>query len=319
MTAELHDYEGPSVSIIIITFQRPTYVEKNLQHLQAQIEPVDQVLVVDASTDTATQEVCKRFPFAAYVRNTQGAGNMANSRNVGLRLASCDVIAFLDDDAYVEPNYARALRAFCHGHPNAGLGCARTLNSAQIDAAPSVRVLGRRTAALEFFGNFDADPGKDVRIDHGIGATMWFRRTVIDALGLFREFYTGTCIREDADTFLRATALGNEAWFVRDAVALHVAAPHALGRRFDLRYSHWVGRNDAILAIANFGLLSRTCLQAMVRVVPANFRYGGPWYRRLGRTAVVCAGWTRGVGWAISRVGLGPLSPGEHRTRRLEQ
>jgi GT2 family glycosyltransferase len=313
--SESQHHRGPSLSIIMITFQRPTYVERNLQHLQAQIEAVDQVLVVDASTDSATQEVCERFPFATYVRNPRGAGNMANSRNVGLRLADCDVIAFLDDDAYPDPNYTRALRTFCRSHPDAGLGCARTLNGAQTGAVQTVRDLGRRTPALEFYGNFDTDPGTDVRIDHGIGATMWFRRPVIEALGLFREFYTGTCIREDADTFVRATALGHEAWFVRDAVALHVAAPHAVGRRFDLRYSYWAGRNDAILAVANFGLLSRTCLHAMVRVIPANLRYGGAWYRRLGRTTVICAGWTRGVGWAISRIGLGPLSPREHKTR----
>jgi GT2 family glycosyltransferase len=313
--AELHGHEGPSISVVIITFQRPTYVVRNLQHLQAQFEAVDQVLVVDASTDLETKEVCDRFPFATYVRNQMGAGNMANSRNIGLRFATCDVIAFLDDDAYVEPNYARALRAFCRSHPDAGLGCARTLNGAQIGGAPTLRNLGRRTPPLEFHGDFHTDPGRDVRIDHGIGATMWFRRPVIDALGLFREFYKGTCIREDTDTFVRATALGHEAWFVRDAVALHVAAPHAVGRRFDLRYSHWAGRNDAILAVANFGFLSRTCMHAMVRVVPANLRYGGEWYRRLGRTAVVCAGWARGVGWAISRMGLGPLSPSEYQTR----
>jgi GT2 family glycosyltransferase len=313
------DYRDPSISVIVITFQRPTYVERNLQHLQAQIESIDQVLVVDASTDSATQEVCERFPFATYVRNPRGAGNMADSRNVGLCFAACDVIAFLDDDAFVEPNYTRALRAFCRRHPDAGLGCARTLNGSAIDAAPAVRILGRRTPSLEFYGNFDADPGRDVRIDHGIGATMWFRRRVIDSLGRFREFYTGTCIREDADSFVRAAALGHEAWFVRDAVALHVAAPHAIGRRFDLRYSYWFGRNDAILAIANFGFFSQTCLHAMIRVVPTNLRYGGAWYRRLGRTAVICAGWIRGVGWAISRMGLGPLSPGEYRIRRVRQ
>jgi GT2 family glycosyltransferase len=316
---ELDDHKGPSISVVVITFQRPTYLERNLQHLEAQTEPVDQVLVVDASTDSATQEVCERFPFATYVPNSRGAGNMANSRNVGLCLADRDVIAFLDDDAYVDPGYARALRTFCNRHPDAGLGCVRTLNGSQTGAPPTVQDLGRRTPALEFYGNFDADPGEDVRIDHGIGATMWFRRPVIDSLGLFREFYTGTCIREDADSFVRATALGHEAWFVRDAIALHVAAPHELGRRFDLRYSHWLGRNDAILAVANFGLLSGTCLRAMVRVVPTNLRYGGAWYRRLGRAVVVCAGWARGVGWAISRFGLGPLLPADHRMRQIRQ
>ena len=83
---------------------------------------------------------------------------------------------------------------------------------------------------------------------------MSFRRSTLEALGGFREYYTGISgVREDADSFFRARGLGLKAVFIYDAVANHVAAPQSRGRRFDSRYHHWANRNTAILMVANFG------------------------------------------------------------------
>jgi GT2 family glycosyltransferase len=300
----------PGTTVVIITYRRPDCVRTNLEHLARQTQAPEQVLIVDGSEDAATRAVTTEFGFATYLRNPRGAGNMTSSRNAALPHVTGDLIAFLDDDAFPEPQYFEQLKTFCANHPDVLLGCARTLNGEPDEARTGVDRIGRFLDNGAILGFFAADPGRDLEIDHGIGATMWMRRALIEQLGGFREFFTGVSgVREDADLFLRAKALGHQAWFVHRAVAAHVAAPQAKGHRFDLRYQHWAARNHAVLLIANFGMFSPMFLGSLLGAVPANLRYGGAWYRRAVRTSAVVAGYLRGVLVAIRFIGRGPLDP----------
>ena len=106
------------------------------------------------------------------------------------------------------------------------LGCARTLNDQPGEEAEGVDLIGKFTDSGEILGHFAAQPGYDVVIDHGIGATMSFRRKCLADLGGFREWFHGVSgVCEDTDAFLRARRLGHKAVFVHDAVARHVGAP----------------------------------------------------------------------------------------------
>jgi GT2 family glycosyltransferase len=235
---------------------------------------------------------------------------MTSSRNVALDHATGDVLLFLDDDAYPESNYVEAICDFLTTHPDAALGCARTLNDQPGEASAGVDRIGKLLENGNLLGYFAAEPGQDLPIDHGIGATMWMRRSLINDLGGFREYFTGVSgVREDADVFLRARAVGHQAWFVRAAVALHVAAPQAKGYRFDLRYQHWAARNHALLIIANFGINSRIFMRSLLGVVIGNLSYGGAWYRRGVRTTVALLGFGRGTFVALRCIGLGPRDP----------
>jgi len=195
---------------------------------------------------------------------------MTNSRNAGLEIATGDVIAFLDDDAYVEPAYVQSLRR-AYADPGVALACSRTLNGQRGESTEAREGVGRLLGNGRLVANFafDAGRGSVVDIDHGIGATMSFRRTTLHAMGGFREDYSGISgVREDTDAFLRARSLGFRAVFVNDAVAHHMAASQARGKRFDLRYEHWSFRNHLLLLVNNFGVDSpmlRRCLALYVR------------------------------------------------------
>jgi GT2 family glycosyltransferase len=246
------------VSIIVITYRRARSVHDCLAHLTAQAEPADQIVVVDASEDHATADVVAGFTGVTYLRNTDGVGNMTSSRNAGLRVATGEIIAFLDDDAYAEPAYVQSLRR-AYRDPTIGLACSRTLNGQQGESASAPGGVGTFLDDGTLIGNFafDPGPGRLLEIDHGIGATMSFRRSTLEAMGGFREDYRGVSgVREDSDAFLRARRLGFRAVFVSDAVARHVAAPQAKGRRFDLRYGYCANRNHVLLIINNFGVCS---------------------------------------------------------------
>jgi GT2 family glycosyltransferase len=292
------------ISVIVITFQRPDYVHRCLEHLAAQIEPADEIVVVDASNDSLTAEVVSGFAEVEYLLNPAGAFNMTTSRNVGLRISTGDIIAFLDDDAFAEPSYVQQVKR-AYDDPTVALACSRTLNGQAGEASHAPGGVGTMTHEGELIGNFafDAGPGQILDIDHGVGATMSFRRSTLDSLGGFREDYSGVSgVREDSDVFLRAKRLGHRAVFINDAVALHVGAPQAKGQRFDLRYEYWSARNHALLLINNFGLgdprIYRSQRRQMTWILTDRKR---SWAKRAVRAAVSVAGFLRGIGIGLVR------------------
>lgn len=293
-----------AVTVVIITFQRPEVVRTNLEHLARQTVAPHQVLVVDSSPDDLTREVVKAFPFATFIKNPAGAGNMTSSRNEALGQVTGDLLSFLDDDAYPAPEFVAELTSFVDAHPEVALGCCRTLNGVPGEDSMGVDSIGRFLPDGSLEGNFGADPGRDLPIDHGIGASMWMRTELITQLQGFREYYTGVSgVREDADLFLRAAENGHQAWFVHKAVTLHVAAPQAKGQRFDLRYRHWASRNHTILLLANFGLASRMFWRAVLTMILQNASQAGSPLKRAGRTAIAGAGIVRGAVWALRTFG----------------
>jgi GT2 family glycosyltransferase len=80
-----------------------------LQHLAKQTFEPTRITVVDASPDMATREVVSDFPNVEYRRNELGAGTTATSRAIGIADADEDVVAFIDDDAFAEPQWLEML------------------------------------------------------------------------------------------------------------------------------------------------------------------------------------------------------------------
>ena len=103
-------------------------------------------------------------------------------------------------------------------------------------------------------GNFAADPGGVIEVEHLIGANMSFRRAALEAVGGIRDEYPGTGLREETDICLRVQAAGWRLCFAPEAIVHEHAAPHARGARFDLRYGYYFQRNHTVLLIRNFGL-----------------------------------------------------------------
>jgi GT2 family glycosyltransferase len=249
-----NDGSSPKVSVVIVSWCRPEYVRSCLAHL-AELRPgPDEVIVVDASPDDRTAAVVEEFREVRHVDFPAGAGHLTTSRNVGLLHASGDVIAFIDDDAYVREGWlSGVLDAFAD--PDVAAVAGRTCNGIPGEESEGVNQIGRILANGDLTGYFAADPGATIEVEHGIGANMAFRRDVLARLGGFRDDFLGVgAVREDADIFLRLRALGHRAVFAPAAVADHVGAPHVRGRRFDFRYVFWASRNHTLLLARNFGL-----------------------------------------------------------------
>jgi GT2 family glycosyltransferase len=242
-----------SVAVIIATYRRPGDVARCLDALSALTVAPDELVVVDASPDTETRELVASRPGVRYLRNEAGMGTLPTSRAIGIRGTTSDVVAFLDDDSNVRPTWLVNLRA-PYDDPHVGAVGGRVINSPEEVAAADPTQIGRLLPDGRLTGNFAADPGGVVDVDHLLGANMSYRRTALESIGGIAEIYPGTSAREDSNLGLRMNRAGWRVVFAPEAVVDHDAGEYAKGKRFDRRYQYYTQRNHMVLLGRVFGL-----------------------------------------------------------------
>lgn len=263
-----------SVSVIVVTLNRSEWVRKCLLHLQQQIVPPLEVIVVDASKDALTREVVAGFEGVQYLQNPLGYGHMTHGRNLGLLAARGEVLAFLDDDAFAHPDW---LQQLVKPYADARVGAVggRALRGTPDEATKNAHDIGTFKRYGFLGGNFGADSPRDLDVFHLAGCNMSFRRDVLADLGGMREDYTGTEVREETDLCLRVGKLGWRVVWTPRAIVDHVAAPQVRGRRLDLRYHFFSRRNHIAFLGRNIGLGSIIVRRYLFRTLRGSFKRFG--------------------------------------------
>jgi glycosyltransferase involved in cell wall biosynthesis len=119
----------PKVSVIIPTFNRKHVVVQAIESVLAQTLGDFEILVVDdGSTDGTQQAVADiRDDRIKYIQKTNGG--ISSARNTGIRKASGDYLAFLDDDDLYPPEYLQVVVNRLEKEPQYGLSYAQFNNS----------------------------------------------------------------------------------------------------------------------------------------------------------------------------------------------
>lgn len=285
--------EAPRLSVCVVTYERPEFLERCLRSLREGLEEDAEVVVVDASAADQGALARRIDASVVYVHAPELAGWMTRSRNEALRWARGEIIAFLDDDVVLRPGWQHALLS-AFDDPTVDAVAGRTCNGLAGEERyehPVGRLLPDGTLTAGFASRTDGV----LDIDHGIGANMSFRRTILAALGGFRDDYPGTALREDTDLFLRIRAIGGRAVFAPEAAVDHRPAPHVRGARFDTRYKLYGRRNHMVLLARDGGIGSRMLRRWVLRQFRETTRpHGIP--ARLRRVAVTVVGVAWGAG-----------------------
>lgn len=293
------------LSVCIVTYERPEFLRRCLAALRGSSAPAEQIVVVDASAKE-DRGAAADDPSVVYVWAPELAGWMTRSRNEALRWATGDVIAFLDDDVCVHPGWAQAVRDGFSDPAVAAAG-GRTLNGLPGEEA-SGEPIGRYLPRGRLTSGFAQDATSVVEMDHGIGANMAFRRSVLAELGGFRDDYPGTALREDTDMFLRVRSQGRRVVFLPNAVVDHRPAPHVVGQRFDTRYKLYGRRNHLVLLARHEGIRSPVIRQWVVDEFARVVEVPGT-RRRALRLGVTMVGVAWGLGAMVSQARWGPSRP----------
>ena len=100
-------------SLIICTYQRPKPLLQLLQSVQEQTLYPDEILIIDGSTNEATQFILEQnhFQNVHYFLVPKEHRGLTKQRNFGIEKVSADsgIVCFLDDDTVLSTDYFEQL------------------------------------------------------------------------------------------------------------------------------------------------------------------------------------------------------------------
>lgn len=91
-----------NISVIIPTYNRYEVLKRALASVYAQIHKPKEVIIIDDGSTDKTSQILKLFPDAIYIY--QKNSGVSSARNLGIKKAKYDWIAFLDSDDEWHPN-----------------------------------------------------------------------------------------------------------------------------------------------------------------------------------------------------------------------
>jgi GT2 family glycosyltransferase len=212
------------MSVIIPTRDREQVLQSCLERLLKQDGPPFEVIVIDASSSPATQQVLARYPSVL----SQRIGDVPNSsglgRNVGLSLARGEIVAFIDDDCYVLPGWLAELsKAFDDPGVVAAGGRVIYHPWKHCQHGEPVAILDLRRDVI--WAEWDRTLDGVIDVPHLPGGNCAVRTEVAIAVGGFDTNFVGSANLEETDFLLRVSKIGGRTVFVPAAVVEHRAAP----------------------------------------------------------------------------------------------
>jgi hypothetical protein len=210
----------PKVSIIIVNTNELHHLALCLPSIFQQTYPNFDVFVVDnASTDGSLEFVQQTYPKVKAIRNKTNLG-YAGANNIGFRFATGELVAVLNPDTYVKPDWLHELVPFMQ-IPQVGLATPKIL---LIDEPGLINTCGNEVtfSGLTFCRGL-AQP-KDrydaTEIVSAVsGAAFVIKKTVLDQIGGFDERFF--LYYEETDLSLRAALAGYKCLYVPTAIVYH--------------------------------------------------------------------------------------------------
>lgn len=104
--------KNPTISVVILTNDRPELLEKALVSIKRQTYPPIEVVVVDDSSvlHEETVRVVKKHTKALPIIKRNTEHSISYGRTIGMKASAGDLIVYLDDDCEAEPTYLKRFR-----------------------------------------------------------------------------------------------------------------------------------------------------------------------------------------------------------------
>jgi GT2 family glycosyltransferase len=221
------------ITVVVCTRNRPDVLARCLNALLAQEYPQLRILVVDnAPCSGGARQVAASAAASGIVSYVvEPRPGLSRARNRGVRAASTDLVAFIDDDEVADPYWLAELARAFRRHPEAG-AVTGVIVPAELETPAQVM--------FEEFGGHSKGRGFEPAVfspasahlqsplyplpPFGAGGNMVFRRTVLESLGGFdNALGAGTPAKgaEDTMAFTRVLLGGGTIVYQPSAVVRH--------------------------------------------------------------------------------------------------
>jgi GT2 family glycosyltransferase len=201
------DVPWPRVSVVVCSYNGARTIRDCLEGLKYLEYPDYEVIVVNDGSTDATATIAQEYNVR--VISTENRG-LSQARNTGLDLATGDIVAYIDDDAYPDPHWLMYVAAMFLHTRHAAVG------------GPNIAPPGDGTVA-DCVANAPGGPIHvlltDQEAEHIPGCNMAFRKAALQAIGGFdAQFRTAG---DDVDVCWRLQQRGWTLGFSPAAVVWH--------------------------------------------------------------------------------------------------
>ena len=243
--------ETGKISAVVCTHNRGRQLRGTLESLidQSLAKEEYEIVVVDNGSTDQTKDVVEELarksavPMRYVYEENIG---LSHARNRGIRESAGEIVAFIDDDALADPDWASALLSAYEQMPDA-----MCIGGKVIPRWPSAQPRWWPNALLSYLGIVDF--GLTVRRlyypRYPFGVNISFPKRVFTQVGLFSEHYgrNGRFLlsHEETEFCHRIERQGGRIFYTPGAVVTHVIQPERLSRRWLLRRGYWQGVSAA--------------------------------------------------------------------------
>ncbi|MHB8780419.1 MAG: glycosyltransferase family 2 protein [Candidatus Geothermincolia bacterium] len=239
------------VSIIIANYNGLSILPSCLNSVESQTYTDFETIVVDdCSKDASMAMLESSFPWVRAIRNASNLG-ASETKNVGLRAARHEIVAFLDNDAVLAPDWLESMVRMIGEDREAGALASKILfsdNRQVINSAGGTLNLAGYGWDRGIFEMEDEYHPPTDRVLYACSAAMLARRSILEELGGFDGAYEYPF--EDADLGWRLNLAGYPVRYNPDAVAYHNLS--ATMGRTNLRKFYLYERNRLRSVLKNF-------------------------------------------------------------------
>jgi GT2 family glycosyltransferase len=210
------------VTVIVVNYNGKQYLEScfdSLLNMDRSNISLDIVMVDNLSDDDSVRYVKDRFPEIKVVEND--LNNFARALNLGIRNASGEYIAFLNNDVRVEKNWLKGLLEIMLREEKIGAVQSKLLFS-EGGAINSTGVEELDDFYFRDIGFREEDTGQYEEIrerDYFTGGSVLLRKSCLDSVGEIDEDFI--MFFEDIDFSIRLRKAGWKIWYSPASVVHH--------------------------------------------------------------------------------------------------
>jgi glycosyltransferase involved in cell wall biosynthesis len=235
-------------SVVINTIDRVESLTKLLRALEHQSYQDFEVIVVVGPTNDNTIDALREYEDRIRLIRCLTA-NLSVSRNLGLRAAAGDIVAYIDDDAIPSRNWLAQLNYIFTSNPHIAAtgGSVYLIHPFQPMIQHSLGIFSvsgkQYDVRYNLLDHLPIEGPGEFWTMRMMGTNMAYRREALLAIGGFDELYEW--VYDDSEIALRLSAAGFLVRPVREARVYHVPASNRNRKIFTFLVKWWINTKAA--------------------------------------------------------------------------